>query len=224
MSVLLSVVLAASIALALFYFRFLERRSSHWRTGLKTAPILLLAAYAFLAQAPLLLVLALVLGVLGDAFLAYDGEPPFIAGLVAFLLSHLAYIALFWPSVEPGLVIASAWRYTAAWTFVILAGMMLLVLWRPAGPLATAVAIYAVAMVVMALSALALKPAPPSAGAVLFVVSDTALAIQKFLVRPDAPVTKRLKPVIWGTYYAAQLVFTLAIAGLPIAGTFPFEP
>ncbi|KGD87689.1 MULTISPECIES: lysoplasmalogenase family protein [Rhizobium/Agrobacterium group] len=215
MSVLLSVVLAASIALALFYFRCLEKRSSHWRAALKTAPVLLLAIYALLIQAPLLLVAALALGALGDAFLAYDREGAFLAGLSAFLLSHLAYIALFWPSIMPELVVASPWRYTAAWTFVTLMAMMLLVLWRPAGPLAIPVAAYAVAIIAMALSAVALKPVPPSAGAILFVMSDTALAIQTFLVRADDPVMKRLRPFVWGTYYAAQLVFTLAIAGLP---------
>jgi len=175
--------------------------------------VLLLALYALLVGAPILLVAALALGALGDACLAYDGEPAFIAGLSAFLISHLAYVALFWPSVEPGLVVTSAWRYAVAWTFVILMAMMLLVLWRPVGRLVVPITVYAIVIVAMALSALALKPVPPSAGAALFVMSDAALATQRFLVKPCSPATKRLKPFVWGTYYAAQLIFTLAIAG-----------
>lgn len=210
-------VLAASIVLAVGYFRWLKRPASHLRTVLKTAPVLLLALYAVLAGAPWLLVAALALGVLGDACLAYEGEAAFICGLAAFLASHLAYAALFWPSMEPILLVGSAWRYTAAWIFVVLTGMTLFMLWRPAGRLAIPVAAYGIAILAMALSALAVKPILPAAGAALFVMSDTALAIQKFLVKPDAPVMARLKPFVWGTYVAAQLIFTLAIAGLPSA-------
>jgi uncharacterized membrane protein YhhN len=210
-------VLAASIALAVNYFRWLKRPAGHLRAVLKTLPVLLLALYAVLSGAPALLVAALMVGALGDACLAYEGETAFIAGLTAFLVSHLAYAALFWPSIDPGLLVSSAWRYTAAWIFVVLMGMMLFVLRRPTGRLAIPVTVYAVAIVAMALSALAVKPILPSAGAALFVMSDTALAIQTFLVKRDAPVMARLKLFVWGAYYTAQLVFTLAMAGLPVS-------
>jgi uncharacterized membrane protein YhhN len=217
MYLLLWTVLAVSITLAIHYFRWLKRPAGHLRAGLKTLPALLLVLYAGLSGAPALLVAALALGALGDACLAYEGEPAFVAGFAAFLASHIAYAALFWPSIEPSLLFTSAWRYTAAWIFVVLTGMTLFMLWRPAGRLAIPVAAYGIAIVAMALSALAVKPILPAAGAALFVMSDTALAIQKFLVKPDAPVMVRLKPFVWGTYFAAQLIFTLAIAGLPSA-------
>ncbi|WP_105440295.1 lysoplasmalogenase family protein [Neorhizobium sp. T25_13] len=217
MYLLLWAVLAASIVLAIHYFRWLKRPAGHLRAVLKTVPVLLLVLYAGLSGAPALLVAALALGALGDACLAYEGEPAFVAGLAAFLALHIAYAALFWPSIEPSLLFTSAWRYTAAWIFVVLTGMTLFMLWRPAGRLAIPVAAYGIAIVAMALSALAVKPILPAAGAALFVMSDTALAIQKFLVKPDAPVMARLRPFVWGTYFAAQLIFTLAIAGLPSA-------
>lgn len=210
-------VLAASIALAVNYFRWLTRPASHLRAVLKSLPVLLLALYAVLAGAPALLIAALILGAFGDACLAYEGEAAFISGLAAFLVSHLAYTALFWPSIDPGLLVGSAWRYTAAWLFLVLTGMTLFMLWRPAGRLAVPVTAYGFAILAMALSALAVKPVLPAAGAALFVMSDTALAIQTFLVKPKAPVTARLKPFVWGTYFAAQLVFTLAIAGLRLS-------
>ncbi|CAN7510207.1 lysoplasmalogenase family protein [Neorhizobium sp. LjRoot104] len=217
MVLLLWAVLAASIALAVGYFRWLRKPASHLRTVLKTAPVLLLALYAVLAGAPALLIVALIFGAFGDACLAYEGEAAFISGLAAFLASHLAYAALFWPSMEPSLLVGSAWRYTAAWIFVVLTGMTLFMLWRPAGRLAIPITAYGIVLLAMALSALAVKPVLPAVAAALFVMSDTALAIQKFLVKPDAPVMARLKPFVWGTYFPAQLIFTLAIAGLPSA-------
>ncbi len=215
MSIFLSVVLAASLASALFYFRWLERPAGQFRTALKTLPVALLAVYAFLSGGPLLLVTALALAALGDSCLAYEGRSPFLAGLAAFLVAHLALIALFWPSIELSLITASAWRYAAAWFFVVLTAMMLLLLWRPAGPLVAPVVFYAAAIVAMALSALAVKPILPSVGAAFFVMSDAGLAIQKFLLKRHDPVMKRLNRFIWATYYAAQSVFTLAFAGLP---------
>ena len=216
MFIFLSGVLAASVASALFYFRWLEKPAGQFRVILKTFPVALLAVYALPAGGPLLLVAALALAALGDACLAYDGRSPFLAGLAAFLVSHLALVVLFWPSIEPSLITDSAWRYAAAWFFVVLAAMMLLLLWRPAGPLAVPVMVYAAAIVAMALSALSLKTTLPSVGAALFVLSDAGLAIQRFLLKPHDPVTKRLKGFIWATYYTAQLVYTLAFTGLPI--------
>ncbi|KKX27828.1 lysoplasmalogenase [Rhizobiaceae bacterium LC148] len=209
-------VLAASIVLALGYFRWLERPASHYRAIFKTLPVLLLAGYAALSGAPALLLAALLLGAIGDAFLAYDGKPAFIRGLAAFLLAHLAYVGLFWPALEPEIIITEAWRYAAAWTLVIVFSMMLFVLWKPAGALAPPVAAYALAIIAMALSALAVGGVSLFAGAALFTVSDMALAIQTFLVGPKSPAAGKLRPLIWGSYYAAQLILTLAIAGLPL--------
>lgn len=215
MSIFLSVVLGASVLLALVYFRWLEKPASHPRAVVKTLPVLLLSGYALAMHAPLWLAVALALAALGDLFLAYDGEPPFIAGLVAFLLSHIAYVALFWPHADLALILASPARYAFAWFFVMLAGLLLFILWRPAGKLALPVAVYAVAIVAMALSALAVRPVMPGVAATLFLLSDTALGLQYFVVKPADPMAKRLKPFVWGTYFAAQLIFTLAIAGMP---------
>jgi len=54
-------------------------------------------------------------------------------------------------------------------------------------------------------------------GAALFISSDTALAAEKFLVGAAAPLGRLLRNFVWATYYSAQLVFTLAVAGLPSA-------
>jgi uncharacterized membrane protein YhhN len=210
-------VLVLSLLLGLVYFRFLGKRASHGWAALKTAPVLLLAVYAAIAGGPTWLVMALFLGALGDLCLAYDGERAFIAGLVSFLLSHIAYVALFWPMGEPSLILSEAWRIGSAAALAILVPALILVLWRPAGPLAMPVAIYGLVIGAMGFTALSVADAAVFLGAALFLSSDTALAAEKFLVGAAAPPGRLLRNFVWATYYAAQLVFTLAVAGPPSA-------
>lgn len=210
-------VLVLSLLLALLYFRFLGKPAGHGRAALKAAPVLLLAVYAVIAGGATWLVMALFLGALGDLCLAYDGERAFIAGLVSFLLSHLAYVALFWPMAEPSLILGEAWRIGSAAALAILVPALILVLWRPAGPLAMPVAIYGLVIGAMGFTALSVADAAVFLGAALFISSDTALAAEKFLVGAAAPLSRPLRYFVWATYYSAQLVFTLAVAGLPSA-------
>gem|GEM_PF-2218784 len=147
-------VLVLSLLLALLYFRFLGKPAGHGRAALKAAPVLLLAVYAVIAGGATWLGMALFLGALGDLCLAYDGERAFIAGLVSFLLSHLAYVALFWPMAEPSLILGEAWRIGSAAALAILVPALILVLWRPAGPLAMPVAIYGLVIGAMGFTAL----------------------------------------------------------------------
>lgn len=210
-------VLVLSLLLALLYFRFLGKPAGHGRAALKAAPVLLLAVYAVIAGGATWLVMALFLGALGDLCLAYDGERAFIAGLVSFLLSHIAYVALFWPMAEPSLMLGEAWRIGSAAALAILVPALILVLWQPAGPLAMPVAIYGLVIGAMGFTALSVTDAAVFLGAVLFLSSDTALAAEKFLIDRAAPLGCLLRNFVWATYYAAQLVFTLAVAGLPSA-------
>ena len=210
-------VLVLSLLLALLYFRFLGKPAGHGRAALKAAPVLLLAVYAVIAGGATWLVMALFLGALGDLCLAYDGERAFIAGLVSFLLSHLAYVALFWPMAEPSLILGEAWRIGSAAALAILVPALILVLWRPAGPLAMPVAIYGLVIGAIGFTALSVADAAVFLGAALFISSDTALAAEKFLVGAAAPLVRLLRNFVWATYYSAQLVFTLAVAGLPSA-------
>ncbi|WP_281977223.1 lysoplasmalogenase [Pseudorhizobium flavum] len=210
-------VLVLSLLLGLVYFRFLGNRASHGRAALKAAPVLLLAVYAAIAGGPTWLVMALFLGALGDLCLAYDGARAFIAGLVSFLLSHIAYVALFWPMAEPSLILGEAWRIGSAAALAILVPALILVLWRPAGPLAMPVAIYGLVIGAMGFTALSVADAAIFVGAALFLSSDTALAAEKFLVGAAATPGRLLRNFVWATYYSAQLVFTLAVAGLPSA-------
>ena len=69
------------------------------RAATKTLSTSLLALFAHLRSSPRALVVALALGSLGDAFLAFDSgssdDAAFLRGLASFLVAHLFYIYLF---------------------------------------------------------------------------------------------------------------------------------
>lgn len=153
------------------------------------------------------LLAALAASLAGDAFLMFPGY--FIPGLVSFLLAHLAYIALFrqgvpWLPSRAALVAVSAMAL-AMYTVLVFGGL-------PAG-LRGPVAAYVVAIALMAAQAVGRatvrRDGPAllvAAGAVLFMLSDTLLAINRFV--SPLPMS-----AVWvlSTYYAAQI---LIVAGM----------
>ena len=81
------------------------------RSAAKTLAVAMLAVLAALQGGPLLLVVALALSAVGDAFLSRDGEKAFLGGLASFLVAHIVYIALFLRSGGGlGLLGAESWR------------------------------------------------------------------------------------------------------------------
>ena len=146
-----------------------------------------------------LLIAGLLLCLVGDIALLGTGNRAFVTGLCAFLLGHLAFVAGFYYAVlafhwPPGLWLIPAWGLAAgAW------------LLPRAGRLRLPVIVYGLVLAAMVLAAVqrhAFAPAPAQlallAGAVLFLISDTVLAIRKF-VWPRA----LLQPVILSTYWLA---------------------
>jgi sterol desaturase/sphingolipid hydroxylase (fatty acid hydroxylase superfamily)/uncharacterized membrane protein YhhN len=144
---------------------------------------------------------ALVLCLLGDVLLMLPGL--FIPGLVSFLLAHLCYISLFrqgqpWFPSGRALVAALA-----------AAGVLYAILFPSLGPqLKIACAAYAVVIALMTAQAVGratlLRDANAvglAVGAVLFMLSDALLAINKFAT--PLPLAQ-----FWvlASYYAAQLL------------------
>jgi sterol desaturase/sphingolipid hydroxylase (fatty acid hydroxylase superfamily)/uncharacterized membrane protein YhhN len=157
-------------------------------------------AFAWLAT-------ALVCALAGDVFLMLEGF--FIHGLVAFLLGHLAYVALF-RQPTPWLASKPAWALCAA----IGAGVYGF-LWFNGLPTAmrAPVAVYVMAIVVMGAVAIGravwLGDGPSrmvATGAALFMVSDATLAINRFV----SPLPHE---AIWvlGTYCAAQCLIVIGM-------------
>jgi len=164
-----------------------------------------LAALAFAAGGRVVgartLALALALHAAGDLLL----ERRFLAGLVAFLLGHLAYIALLWPRRRSLDELGGGLR-VALGSVALVASLVLAVLVPRLGAgLAVAVPLYVAVLVAMAGSALLARPAQPwlAVGATLFVTSDALLALERFvgIASAGAPV--------WPSYVLAQLFLSI---------------
>ncbi len=207
------VLLALSIAASLAYLLASPVAPSDWPVVFKVASILLLAALGF--RVNVLLGTALAIGALGDLLLgvwrlgSLDGELLFLLGLGSFLIGHLVYIAMFrkyrvqdWR--KPGPL-----RISGIAMIVIALGLVLGVLRNSLGPLLIPVVAYALVLAGMAISAMLAELGTPLAaiGALFFVASDAMLAISKF----HGPFPGE-GPLIWITYYLAQLLIFLGVA------------
>ncbi|TGT88573.1 MULTISPECIES: lysoplasmalogenase [unclassified Mesorhizobium] len=181
------------------------------RSAAKTLSVAMLAALAAMQGGPLLLVAALALSAIGDAFLSRDGERAFLGGLASFLVAHIVYVALFLRS-GGGLELLSAesWRGAIALAMAVFAIVMLAALWRRVGPgLRIPIAVYVLAILAMGMSALTTNSIWVIGGAVLFMASDGLLATEKFLVPAISPHRAWMRLAVWVLYYAAQLTITL---------------
>lgn len=130
---------------------------------------------------------------LGDALLL-DKDRFFLHGLGAFLIGHVLYIGSFAPN--------SGVSLPALGVGLMLAGTMMALLWGALKPkLKLPVALYAIALAgVLGVAA----PAGHALGAILFLVSDTILAWNRF--RSPLP---RGDLLVMVTYYGA--VFAIAL-------------
>ena len=178
---------------------------------LTTLLIILLAASLPVGPASryrLAILLGLSLSLLGDVLLVLPGDR-FVAGLAAFLTAHLAYLAAFTAKAPFGALPGAFLPYAAAETPI------LILAWPKFQPrMRFPVMAYTVVLAAMAAQALGqavLGPSPPAisaaVGAALFVFSDSALVVNRF-VR-----SFRLSPlVVLTTYYAAQTLIALSVA------------
>ncbi|MBS1978201.1 MAG: lysoplasmalogenase [Bacteroidetes bacterium] len=157
-----------------------------------------------------LFVVALFFCWLGDVLLIFQpsGEIFFLLGLVAFLTGHLLYIAAYrklqWQQVTNALLRLQRIR----WSFpVLLAGTGLVTILFPTlGPMKIPVLIYAIVLMGMVMAAIFRWGRTNErsfwwllAGAVLFMVSDSLLAVNKF----HSPFP-RSGVAVMGTYIMGQ--------------------
>jgi uncharacterized membrane protein YhhN len=153
-----------------------------------------LTARPLRAAVPVLLLVAIAFSWIGDGALTVAGDLWFLIGLTAFLLAHVTYVVLF-------LRMRGRTRLPA-WTtvFVIWYAAFLTLLGPDLGALFAPVAAYGLVLGVMAALAGGLGGAIAVGGA-LFVVSDSVLALGRFLPGYDfAPHDV----VVMSTYLAAQ--------------------
>lgn len=178
-----------------------RRRSFYLLKPLTTALIAALAA-AGTGDAPQYqqwIVAALLLSLIGDVCLMFSGDRWFLAGLSAFLLAHLAFAGAFLQGV--GVVDLPGWL-----VLLPLSGAVLLWFVLPrAGALKLPVLLYGGVIACMVFAAAARHEAlgmdeslAALAGALVFVVSDSALAVRRFVRR-----YRHAQALILSTYWTA---------------------
>ncbi|MEW6630948.1 MAG: lysoplasmalogenase family protein [Pseudomonadota bacterium] len=200
-----------SLVAAVIYTFALDMPPKLTRSAAKTLAVAFLAVLALMQGGPLLLVAALALSAVGDAFLSRDGEKAFLGGLASFLAAHIVYVVLF-AKAGGGLALLAGepWRGVVALAMAVFAIVMLAALWRRVEPqLCAPIAVYVAAILAMGISALATGNPWVITGAVLFMASDGLLATERFLLAVVSPNRVWMRYAVWVLYYAAQLAITL---------------
>ncbi len=179
---------------------------------LKPLTTLLILGIALSVVAPVselyrwLVVAGLLFSMAGDIFLMLPHDL-FVWGLVGFLIAHLLYIAAYCSR--------TGFRFTWWMLLPYLAYTLALLyfLWPTVGPMRIPVIVYGLVLMVMGWQAaeqwLALRDLSAllaMAGALLFMASDSVLAINKFR-QPIANQTL----IVMTTYWAAQLLIAWSV-------------
>jgi uncharacterized membrane protein YhhN len=153
-----------------------------------------------------LIMAGLLFSAAGDVFLMLPKDR-FVPGLLSFLVAHLLYITAF--SAPAGLL-AEPWL---ALPFLLGAGALLLILLPKTGQLAIPVVVYSTALALMGWQAASRwqhlqddASFCAMIGAILFLVSDAVLALNRF-VRPFHAA----EWVLLTTYFAAQYLIALSV-------------
>ena len=164
-----------------------EYRGPRWQVylfkPLIVAALLLLAVFASPVHGSryqMAIAIGLACSLVGDILLMLPGDR-FLPGLGSFLLAHLAYLVAF----SSGTPLATA--PVLLLPLLAAAAILLRVLWPSLGRLRLPVALYAAAILLMVWRAWARQRALPgpgaslaAAGAILFMVSDAILALNRF--------------------------------------------
>jgi uncharacterized membrane protein YhhN len=178
-----------------------HRRSVYLLKPLTTGLIVVLAATTPQAVSGFYrttVVLGLLFSVAGDVFLMLPGDR-FVQGLASFLVAHICYIVAF--SSVAGSLSALGGLFLLGW-----GAFLLGVLWARLGAYRVPVAVYAVVLLMMAWTAIAARVA---VGALLFVASDSALALERF-----GRKHRWAQTMVLSTYFAAQLLIALSVTAI----------
>ncbi len=179
------------------------------RAILKMTPAWMLAVLAWRAAPKNIrrpLTLALVFCGIGDFILSAPFALSFVMGMGAFLLAQLGFLWVFSKTIRPWAMLDTSRRIIILILGVYALGMSFLILPRT-GALMPAIGVYFAVLSLMAASSFAsLAPRWTRLGALFFVLSDTLIGIDLFLI----PLEFRHLAVM-STYYAA--IF-LIVSGL----------
>ncbi|MCU0361766.1 MAG: lysoplasmalogenase [Bacteroidales bacterium] len=178
-------------------------------------PLLLLICYVNLSKTASGLKWFLITGLLfswcGDILLEFSGGMMFIMGLAAFLLAQLSYLSLFLKTKGGNALASRRWYFLVP---VVISGIILAgVLYNHLGNMRLPVLMYT--LVIMSMLAAAINRIekvpkasyiPVLAGSILFVMSDSAIAVNKFLIAFNWSSV-----VVMTTYISAQYLITTGV-------------
>jgi uncharacterized membrane protein YhhN len=202
-----------AIVAAVAYWQRFDFDSQAASIALKMTPALAMALEVFLQRrwASWPLVAALAIHAVGDGLLNL-GSDYLLAGMAAFFLGHLGYIAAFLPHRYPLTQLPARRRAAIAALTLAMIALTIYIWPMLRGPLAIASPIYSLALTAMAVAALLGRWKGPwvVAGAILFVLSDVVLGLKLFAGQAA------LAPVIWPAYAAAQILMPLGYLSTPI--------
>lgn len=153
-----------------------------------------------------LIIMGLLFSIVGDIFLMLPGDM-FIQGLIAFLIAHLVYIA--------GMIDGVGWATSKLrlTNFILLGVVLTAILWPDLGDMRIPVALYILAILIMGWRAWerwailgGIGPKLAAAGAMLFIISDFILALNRFKEPFFAARAMNLS-----TYFAAQWLLAMSV-------------
>jgi uncharacterized membrane protein YhhN len=188
------------------FFLIWQKDNLRWFSKPLLMPVLIAAFFASQAQkkgkAFSLVLLALFLSWCGDVLL--QAKDLFIPGLLSFLLAHVAYIIYFRSgSAGHGLLQKRPVLFLPVLLYI---GLLLVLLFPHLGGLKIPVILYSATIGAMLLMALNTKHRLPASaaslfisGALLFVISDSLLAVNLFVVKHWI-----VGPFVMASYAAAQ--------------------
>ncbi|NMC04536.1 MAG: lysoplasmalogenase [Candidatus Lokiarchaeota archaeon] len=162
-----------------------------------------------------LIVLALVLGCAGDVFLLWRRVNPkaIVFGLLSFMIGHVFYIVSF--SMSTGFFAAAQWWLVLGVVpYGIFAFLLFKMLEKDLGKMKGAVVVYSGILLAMSFFALSrvFVASPASTlvtwlGSVLFIVSDTILALEYFRYKREI----LHHSLVMATYISAQLLIVVGL-------------
>ncbi len=206
---IVSIVCGVSYLLAPFFFA--QQIKTYWPLnatikGLAVSPLAAIAYGLLRERDGKLLCTALVFSSLGDIFLALRNGNYFVFGLLSFLIAHLFFIALWLRQWPKPLSANHSQKLIVAALLLFLAVMLWWLL--PIPGLSLPVAIYMCVLTTMVITAALaeFKSYWVVSGAILFLISDTLIALSTF---KDVVGGRLAGFLIWSTYYLAQYLIAV---------------
>ena len=196
---------------AIFCIRAKYKKSKNQLLIFKPLTLILILLIATVSPAiepsyKIFIVSGLLFSLLGDIFLIYP-EQHFKNGLIAFLIGHVCYIIAFSVSTN---------SHFTFWLFILIitvGAIYLRIILPYSGKMKIPIIIYIIIIMIMVWTAIqrfhndpTLRTILPAIGAVLFMISDAVLALNKFR-KPFY----RAELIILTTYFTAQWFLAVSV-------------